>query len=353
MGVKKQPQVRRGSKPRTVKTEEQIPLKRVWSSLKEFLQIFKEPLAWAMLLMGLIFATKALELIKSMRRQPPVFYFLKDLFDSIGGLISVKESGFRYLKRIPAIVYQMILPLLFIWLITWLRDSKDAGSGAVERMRARFRAFVTGAREYGLTWKHLRQWRRLILLIFLVMLPFIFYYGTTPSFKAKYPYLHQLRTMRAKQEQQKKQITVMQAKTPALVSRSIAPDAGRREQTALYEHVKQTGQLQAQRTALLHAAFWLFLLFEFIRGFYMLSWEFLFRGFMLNAMRPRFGYYAVFIQMIPYVMLHATKPSLELYYTIPSALLLGLLAWETKSVWPGFFLHFFGAVVFDFAAMFL
>lgn len=331
----------------------QVTVRRVWGMFKDFLTVFRDPLAWALLIMGFIFATKALEVIKALRRQPPVFYFLKDLFDSVGGLISVKESGFRYLKRIPAIVYQLVIPMLFIWLVTWLRERNAGANSGLDRVKLLFSSFLQGAREYGFSWSHLKQWRRLLVLIFLVMLPFIFFYGSSPSFKSQYPYLHQLRTMRTRQVQQKKQLEQHNKKLPALVDRSILPASGRREQGNLFEHLRSGSVLQKKINDLAGATLWLFLLFEFIRGFYMLSWEFLFRGFMLNAFRPKFGYYAIFLQMIPYVMLHATKPSLELYYTIPSALLLGLLAWVTKSVWPGFFLHFFGAVLFDFTAMFL
>jgi membrane protease YdiL (CAAX protease family) len=102
----------------------------------------------------------------------------------------------------------------------------------------------------------------------------------------------------------------------------------------------------------LHAArglagvFWAW---ELSRVFYMISWEFLFRGYLLFALRKRFGLAAVVIQMVPFVLMHiiSNKPVSEVYFTIFSGLISGLFALEGRSVWPVIWLHAAGAILLD------
>jgi membrane protease YdiL (CAAX protease family) len=65
---------------------------------------------------------------------------------------------------------------------------------------------------------------------------------------------------------------------------------------------------------------------------YMISWEFIWRGFMLFGLKEKFGYYSVLIQMIPFVILHNGKPVTETFGAIAGGIALGALAFRTNSI---------------------
>ncbi|MCC6549247.1 MAG: CPBP family intramembrane metalloprotease [Ignavibacteriaceae bacterium] len=73
---------------------------------------------------------------------------------------------------------------------------------------------------------------------------------------------------------------------------------------------------------------------------YMISWEFIWRGFMLFGLYPKFGYYAVLIQMIPFLILHNGKPALETFSAIAGGIALGAIALRTGSFIYGVMIHF-------------
>lgn len=73
---------------------------------------------------------------------------------------------------------------------------------------------------------------------------------------------------------------------------------------------------------------------------YLFAWEFIWRGFMLFGLEKRFGYYAVFIQMIPFVILHNGKPELETFSSILGGIILGIVALRTRSFIYGVLIHF-------------
>ncbi len=77
----------------------------------------------------------------------------------------------------------------------------------------------------------------------------------------------------------------------------------------------------------------IFFIFESGLLLYIFAWEFFFRGFMLFGLKDKFGYYAVFIQMIPFVILHDGKPSAETFGAVLGGLALGILAYRTKSIY--------------------
>lgn len=78
---------------------------------------------------------------------------------------------------------------------------------------------------------------------------------------------------------------------------------------------------------------------------YMIAWEYIWRGFTLFGLYPRFGYYAVLIQMIPFLILHNGKPALETIGAIPGGIILGAMALRTGSFFYGVIIHF--AVIFS------
>jgi len=73
---------------------------------------------------------------------------------------------------------------------------------------------------------------------------------------------------------------------------------------------------------------------------YMFAWEFLFRGYMLFGLEKSIGKSAIFVQAIPFVLLHLGKPFLETLACIPGGFILGYVAYRTRSVLPCFIIHF-------------
>jgi len=76
----------------------------------------------------------------------------------------------------------------------------------------------------------------------------------------------------------------------------------------------------------------IFFLFETGMLIYMFSWEFVWRGFMLFGLKEKFGYYAVLVQMIPFLILHNGKPAPETFGAIIAGIALGILALRTNSI---------------------
>ncbi|HRJ51772.1 MAG TPA: CPBP family intramembrane metalloprotease [Candidatus Thiothrix moscowensis] len=79
--------------------------------------------------------------------------------------------------------------------------------------------------------------------------------------------------------------------------------------------------------------------------------EFFFRGFILQACRPAFGVNAIFVMIVPYLMIHFSKPWLEATGAILFGLFLGILALRTRSIWGGVLVHVSIAFSMDMAAL--
>ena len=82
-----------------------------------------------------------------------------------------------------------------------------------------------------------------------------------------------------------------------------------------------------------------FFIYELGMMIYMVSWEFIWRGFMLFGFKEKFGYYSVMIQMIPFVILHNGKPVAETFGAIAGGVTLGILAFRTNSIIYGVITH--------------
>lgn len=96
--------------------------------------------------------------------------------------------------------------------------------------------------------------------------------------------------------------------------------------------------------------------FDFIawQALYLLQFaclEFFFRGYIVNTLRPNFGSAAIWIMIVPYLMIHFTKPWLEATGSVFFGLFLGILAVRSRSIWGGFFVHAGVAVSMDIAAL--
>lgn len=81
------------------------------------------------------------------------------------------------------------------------------------------------------------------------------------------------------------------------------------------------------------------LYYELFVGFYMLAWEFFWRGYMMFGIKEKFGYYAILIQMIPFFILHRGKPEIEIFASIFGGLILGIQAWRANSFIYCFVVH--------------
>jgi len=67
--------------------------------------------------------------------------------------------------------------------------------------------------------------------------------------------------------------------------------------------------------------------------------EFFFRGFMINGLKLRMGFSAVFVMVVPYTMIHFHKPMPEALAAIIGGIVLGYLSLKTRSIWWGVALH--------------
>ena len=75
--------------------------------------------------------------------------------------------------------------------------------------------------------------------------------------------------------------------------------------------------------------------------------EFFFRGFLVHGLEPRLGFLAVLVMVIPYTMIHFTKPVLEAFGGMGGGFILGSLSLKTRSVWWGVALHAAIALTMD------
>jgi membrane protease YdiL (CAAX protease family) len=79
--------------------------------------------------------------------------------------------------------------------------------------------------------------------------------------------------------------------------------------------------------------------------------EFFFRGYLLHALKPRFGALAIAVMVIPYTMIHFPKPWLEATGAIAFGFFLGLLALRSRSMIGGFAVHAIVALSMDLFAL--
>jgi uncharacterized protein len=75
----------------------------------------------------------------------------------------------------------------------------------------------------------------------------------------------------------------------------------------------------------------------------LLSWEFLFRGWLLFGYARKFGPEALWLQAVPFALAHIGKPEVETLSTIFGGFAFGWVAWRTKSFIYPFLIHWFVA----------
>jgi len=81
------------------------------------------------------------------------------------------------------------------------------------------------------------------------------------------------------------------------------------------------------------------------------SLEFFFRGFLVHGVRDKLGAAGVFAMVLPYVMIHFSKPLYETIGAIIAGSVLGILSLRTRSIAGGVFIHTAVAWTMDLAAL--
>jgi membrane protease YdiL (CAAX protease family) len=79
--------------------------------------------------------------------------------------------------------------------------------------------------------------------------------------------------------------------------------------------------------------------------------EFFFRGFLVGGLSRHIGIFAVPVSVMPYMMIHFTKPLPEAAASVVAGFVLGYLAWKTKSIWGGVCVHCGVAATMDLLAL--
>ena len=84
----------------------------------------------------------------------------------------------------------------------------------------------------------------------------------------------------------------------------------------------------------------LFVVYEALFLLYWMGWEYLWRGFVLFGTAPTLGpATAILVQMVPFALLHASKPAAEAYLSILGGIGLGALVWRCRSFWIAVPIH--------------
>jgi len=94
-----------------------------------------------------------------------------------------------------------------------------------------------------------------------------------------------------------------------------------------------------------------FLRWQVLYAVQFLALEFFFRGYMLQGLKHKFGYGAIFVMVVPYCMVHYPKPFVETLGAIFAGIALGTLAMRTRSIWGGVFIHVGVALTMDWMAL--
>jgi len=73
----------------------------------------------------------------------------------------------------------------------------------------------------------------------------------------------------------------------------------------------------------------------------LIGWEFIFRGWILFGYARKFGPESLWLQAVPFALMHNGKPEVETLSTIFGGFVFGWVAYRTRSfVWP-FLIHWF------------
>lgn len=93
------------------------------------------------------------------------------------------------------------------------------------------------------------------------------------------------------------------------------------------------------------------LAWEVFYGLQFFALEFFFRGFLIHGVKDRMGVAGVVAMVMPYVMIHFSKPLYEAVGAIIAGTVLGLVSLRTGSIAGGVFIHIGVAWTMDAAAL--
>ena len=95
-----------------------------------------------------------------------------------------------------------------------------------------------------------------------------------------------------------------------------------------------------------------FVMWEVVYIAQFLSLEFFFRGFLVHALKRRFGFLCILVAVMPYCMIHFGKPMPETLGAIFAGIALGALSLLTRSIWLGVAIHVSVALSMDVISLF-
>ncbi|MEM6642430.1 MAG: CPBP family intramembrane glutamic endopeptidase, partial [Bacteroidota bacterium] len=84
---------------------------------------------------------------------------------------------------------------------------------------------------------------------------------------------------------------------------------------------------------------WLVLIYELCYGSNFISVELIFRGFLIFSFTRTLGSYAVLPMVATYAFLHFGKPLGETISSVFGGYVLGILSYNSKSIWGGILIH--------------
>jgi len=90
-----------------------------------------------------------------------------------------------------------------------------------------------------------------------------------------------------------------------------------------------------------------FMIYETFFLLYWVGWEYLWRGFVLFGTARAFGVMAIFVQTVPFAILHYEKPFPEAILSIIGGVALGALVWRTRSFWIAVPIHAAQMMILD------
>jgi hypothetical protein len=93
------------------------------------------------------------------------------------------------------------------------------------------------------------------------------------------------------------------------------------------------------------------LIYEFLMLVYFFGWEFFFRGYFLFMLERHIGHVAVFVQMVPFALLHGNKPLPEALGAVLVGIVLGVFALRTRTFLYCTVVHFVVSATMDVTAI--
>jgi len=90
------------------------------------------------------------------------------------------------------------------------------------------------------------------------------------------------------------------------------------------------------------------LVYEAAYLLYWIGWEYLWRGFVLFGTAHKLGLYSIFVQALPFAILHASKPVPEQILSVLGGVALGAVVWRARSFWIAVPIHAVQMALIDF-----